>query len=209
MENKDLYHYLNEEKNENESGIIPDNKIIVIIGPSASGKDTIARIISKDKNYKQILSITSRPIRKNETQNVDYNFVSKEHFIDLINKGSLIEYREYHTLLNNVPDIWYYGIEKKQVNDYDKYVAVLDIVGFRQFKEFFGNRILSIYLKADDEIRKQRCIKRGDFDEIEWNRRLKDDKEKMESVDQSEFNYVVDAGKELYEVIQDIYGLIE
>ena len=33
----------------------------------------------------------------------------------------------------------------------------------------YGNRVISFFLDVPDEIRKQRAIKRGTFDEIEWN----------------------------------------
>ncbi len=153
-----------------------NNKIIVIVGFSASGKDTISRILEKEHGFNFVVSTSTRPMREGESQRNPYKFVSKEHFLNLIETDNLIECREYKTTLNNIQDTWYYGVEKEEIGDDKQYVVVLDIDGLKDFKEHFNNRIISFFLYADENIRKERCIKRGDFDEHEWDRRLFDDK---------------------------------
>lgn len=153
-----------------------NNKIIIIIGPCSVGKDSIARILEKEYDFNFIISTTTRPIRPGESWKNPYYFIKNEEFVNKINNGEMIEFREYHTIVNNVPEIWYYGAEKKEVADDKKYVVVLDVVGLIEFKEVFGDRVIAFFLNADDEIRKNRCINRGDFDESEWNIRLQDDK---------------------------------
>lgn len=152
-----------------------EDKIIVLCGKSASGKDTLAKMISDKYGYNFIVSTTTRPIRDGESQENPYHFVSKEDFEQLINEGKLIEYRTYNTLVDGIPAVWYYGAEKREVQENKKYIAVLDIMGLDGFKETFGDRVVSFYLHASDEVRKSRCINRGDFNESEFNRRLVDD----------------------------------
>lgn len=152
-----------------------ENKIIVLCGKSASGKDTLAKMISEKYGYNFIVSTTTRPIRNGESQENPYHFVSKEDFEQLINDGKLIEYRTYNTLVDGIPAVWYYGAEKREVVENKKYIVVLDIMGLDGFKETFGDRVVSFYLNASDEIRKERCVNRGDFNESEFNRRLADD----------------------------------
>lgn len=153
-----------------------NNKIIILVGPSASGKDTIARRLENEYKFNFIISTTTRPIRPGESEKNPYYFLNNEEFINKINNNEMIEYREYHTLVNGNPDIWYYGAEKKEINENTQYVGVLDIIGLKAFKETFGDRVVSFFLNVSDDIRMDRCIKRGDFDESEWNRRLIDDK---------------------------------
>lgn len=170
------------------------NKILVILGASSVGKDCTARILEQEHGYNFVVSTTTRPMRPGETQRDPYNFITREEFESLITNDKLIEYREYHTLVNNEPDIWYYGVEFDEVDPEKSYVCVLDTVGLKGFKEHFGDKVISFYLEADDEIRKQRCLNRGDFDEFEWNRRLEDDKIRFsKEVIEKEIDYVVES----------------
>lgn len=56
------------------------NKIIVAIcGKSGAGKDTIAKhLIKMNPEWHAIVSCTTRPIRENETNGVDYYFLTRE-----------------------------------------------------------------------------------------------------------------------------------
>lgn len=151
------------------------NEIVILVGPSATGKDTIAKLLEKNYEYNFVISTTTRPIRKGESEKNPYYFITKDEFLNKVKNDEMIEYREYHTMVNGVSDIWYYGVEKKEIEN-KKYVAVLDIIGLKAFKQVFGDRVISFFLNTDDDIRKQRCIDRGDFDQSEWERRLADDK---------------------------------
>ena len=51
--------------------------MIILIGPSASGKTEIAQILEKNYNLKKVITHTTREKRINEKENVDYYFVSK------------------------------------------------------------------------------------------------------------------------------------
>jgi guanylate kinase len=74
------------------------DKPLMVIGPSAVGKDTmINRLKSKYPNviYK-LPSYTTRPMRSGEIDGVDYYFVTKEEFIQMKRKGELIGIQEYN-----------------------------------------------------------------------------------------------------------------
>lgn len=61
--------------------------IIAIMGKAGSGKDTLCRALLKEpefKTAKPIISCTTRPIRENETDGIDYHFLSVEHFTNKI-----------------------------------------------------------------------------------------------------------------------------
>lgn len=153
-----------------------ENKIVVLVGKSCSGKDTTARMLETEYGFKFVVSTTTRPMRQGESEGNPYYFVTNEEFKQKIDNDEMIEYREYHTLVDNIPSVWYYGAEKKEIDDNTKHIAVLDIIGLDEFVKNFKSRVVSFYLNVDDDIRKERCINRGDFNEFEWNRRLSDDK---------------------------------
>ena len=60
-------------------------KIIIISSPSGAGKTTICnKIINKNKKIKLSISYTSRPIRKNENQGIDYLATSRQNFPHIV-----------------------------------------------------------------------------------------------------------------------------
>jgi len=150
----------------------------IIIGATCAGKDKIASyIIDNYKGFKMIISTTSRPIRPKESNGVEYYFVSREDFKRMLDNGEFIEYRTYNTFVNGVKDIWYYGLEKKNVGDTStNYVAVMDYQGATEFMEYVGReKVVLIYVKSPYRERYVRNVLRGDFNINEWTRRNKDD----------------------------------
>jgi len=169
------------------------NNIVVICSFSGAGKDTITKYISDNYNYKMVISHTSRPVRPSESENNPYHFITKQQFEDMIAQEEFIECRKYNTLVNNVPDVWYYGLHCDSINlSKHSYVVVLDILGLIELKKHFKDNIISFFIDVDEPTRKQRAIGRDGFDETEWNRRKLDDEEQFtfEIVNQ-EVDYMV------------------
>ena len=187
------------------------NKIIIICGFSASGKDQISKHIANNYNYSEIISYTSRPIRPNETECNPYHFITRKQFEEMLSNNEFIECRTYNTLVNNISDIWYYGVIKDSIDlSKHNYIVVLDILGLIQFKKHYKDNIISFFINVDEQTRKQRCINREDFDEIEWNRRYLDDKNNfIEEIINREVDYVIenyDFDKCVGEIINIIGG---
>ncbi len=151
------------------------NRIIILCGKSASGKDTITQKLKDILGYEFIISTTTRPIREGEKEGDPYYFIKNDKFVNLIENDKLIEYRTYNTLIDNVPDVWYYGVPKASISGNSSYIGVLDIVGLDGFKAHFGDSVLSFYIHVDDKERERRAMKRGGFDKSEWDRRMIDD----------------------------------
>lgn len=150
--------------------------VTILVGKSATGKDAILRYLVNTYKYEPIVSITSRPKRVGEVDGREYNFISYKEFKLLIKNDKLIEYRSYNTLVDNKPEIWYYGLKKQHFDNDKNYAVILDIDGAKNFINYIGKKNCVVYyINTKDEIRKIRAMKRGSFDEIEWNRRLEDD----------------------------------
>ena len=97
--------------------------MIVITGASATGKTETARVLSTLFNIKKVVTHTTRPMRKGETDGVDYHFVSKEEFLKLKDEDYFVETTTYN---NN-----YYGTSKKEISD-DK-VLIVETSGAKIF----------------------------------------------------------------------------
>ncbi len=150
--------------------------LIILCGESGSGKDAMLKRMVDD-GCTPIISTTSRPIRDGETDGVEYNFVTKAQFEQMIKDDKLIEYRTYNTLVGGVPDTWYYGATKEELDDNKVYVVILDIEGAKAFISHFGKkRCFVTYMLVDERTREKRARMRGSFDKTEWDRRLEADR---------------------------------
>ena len=145
--------------------------ITILVGKSASGKDTMMRQMLQN-GMKPIVSYTTRPMREGEKNGVDYHFVSPEEFISLVKQKFFMEYRSYKTKVNGYEDYWFYGSPLVNPDD-GEYVAVLELQGTMKYIEKYGSDKCNILLLiADDKVRETRAKKRGSFDQTEWDRRL-------------------------------------
>lgn len=84
--------------------------LLVISGPSGAGKDAVSTRM-KELGYplEYIVTVTTRPRRSNERDNVNYHFVSKESFQKMLEHGELLEWA-------NVYGNWY-GVPKQAVKE--------------------------------------------------------------------------------------------
>lgn len=144
--------------------------LLIITGKMCSGKDTIVKRIV-NKGFKRIVPYTTRPKRKNETEGVDYHFISKQDFEKKIDSGFFLEYRSY------IPangDLWYYGSSLQDylnITDEQKRVVILNPDGVDKIitnKKKLNTSYKVIYVKTNDATIRMRAKMRGDdHDELE------------------------------------------
>ena len=138
-----------------------DNKVLIFSAPSGAGKSTIVgHILGIWKDTMEFsISATSRAPRGTEQNGREYHFVSPDEFRRLISEDSFVEYEEvykdhfYGTLKSEVERIWAAG----HVIIFD-----VDVKGGVNLKKYFGEKALSIFIKAPSvETLRQRLVKRG------------------------------------------------
>lgn len=69
--------------------------LLVVSGPSGCGKGTILAEILKDDSYYYSVSATTRAPREGEKDGVNYHYLTREKFEQLIADGAMLEYAEY------------------------------------------------------------------------------------------------------------------
>lgn len=84
--------------------------LFVLAGPAGVGKSTLRNeLLSRLDRLAFSVSCTTRPPRPDERDGVDYHFVSRERFEELVEDGAFLEWAEVHgrylygTLLS---DVW-------------------------------------------------------------------------------------------------------
>lgn len=72
-------------------------QLLVITGPSGAGKDTLVNrmLQNPELGYRRIVTYTSRQKRPNETEGVDYHFISPEEFQQKIEEDFFAEWVDY------------------------------------------------------------------------------------------------------------------
>jgi guanylate kinase len=139
--------------------------MLVLIGPSASGKTEDAKILMAKYGMKKMVTYTTRPMRIGEIDGFDYHFVSFDEFKEMEKAGEFIETTFYN---NN-----FYGTRKKDAA-FDK-VVILDPNGLKKFAKALGDQITSIYLETPKPIRETRMLLRKDSPELIVKRLASDD----------------------------------
>ena len=117
--------------------------ILVISGPSGCGKSTLLKEIYKNiPNYYFSISTTTRALRGEEEDGVDYHFVSQEEFEKNIKDDKFLEYAKVH---NN-----YYGTMlepiTKALNDGKLVIFDIDVQGHRILRKKLDKLITSVFI---------------------------------------------------------------
>ena len=136
-------------------------KLFYIMGKSSSGKDTIyADLLARAHlGLEPVVTYTTRPIRANETDGVQYHFVTEDTLHRMQQEGSVIELRMYPSVCGP----WYYFTADTEAIDLARqnYLAVGTLESFRKLKSYYGeDRVLPIYIEVGDRERLLRAIRR-------------------------------------------------
>lgn len=147
-----------------------EKKIFVLCGPGGVGKSKVAKAVAEKMGLKFVTAYTTRDRRKEETSS-DYNFVTKNDFLNFVKNGEMAEYSLF------CGD--YYG---RKMVDFDSALScanacltIIDPISIKNIKnlEFFvDKKVVIIFIDADDDKLKERLTKRHEKEEI-LDRKLK------------------------------------
>lgn len=177
-------------------------RLIIVSGPSGSGKDTILqKVFERLPEIKFSISTITRAMRPGEVEGEKYNFVSRECFEDMIKNDLLLEYNNY---VGN-----YYGTPKapvdKAIAEGKEIIVEVDVNGARNIKKCREDAISVFILPPSYEELNRRLSARGtDAPEVIEKRMKAALDEIAEAVN---YDYIV-VNDDLNEAVEDFITII-
>lgn len=148
-------------------------KVLALMGESGSGKSTISDMLCQlyPKDFKRVITCTTRPPRDYEKDGIDYHFLTSDEFARKVLDGSMLEAQIFND--------WHYGTPINSLSENVINIAILTPEGVRIFQEYSNIDLLTIHLIAPAKNRIVRMLDREaepNIDEIfrRYNADLKD-----------------------------------
>ena len=184
---------------------LPANPLLIVLsGPSGAGKDAVLTRM-KEFGYpiKYITTVTTRPKRANERDEVDYHFISTDKFQEMISGNELLEWA-------NVYDNWY-GVPKQPIEQaLDKgqdIIVKVDVQGAATIKKILPQAVFIFLIPPSQEELIIRLKQRHTESPFDLALRLKTAEEEMEQL--SLFDYIVfNKQDEIDLAVSDIKAII-
>ena len=160
--------------------------LFIISAPSGCGKTSLVEaLIKKSKNLCVSVSHTTRPPRPDETNGINYYFISINEFEEMIKQNAFVEHA---MVFDN-----HYGSSTKLIREkLDEGIDVIleiDWQGARQVKENMPNSVSIFILPPSKEALLGRLQQRAQDDEITISSRMSDAQNQMRHY--NEFDYLV------------------
>lgn len=134
--------------------------IFYIMGKSATGKDTLYKRIREEMpELKTVIPYTTRPIRREETDGVEYHFITQELLQQMQAEGRVIEMRTYQTVFGP----WSYATVQDGQIDLEKenYLLIGTLESYQKIRDYFGERVVvPLYIEVEDGERLSRALMR-------------------------------------------------
>jgi guanylate kinase len=150
---------------------LPSKQLLIVLsGPSGAGKDAVlSRLKESGHPIKFITTVTTRPKRAEEENNVAYHFVSTEDFQQMIKNKELLEWA-------NVYGNWY-GVPKEPVKQsleagHDTLIKI-DIQGAASIKKMLPQAVFIFIMPPSMEELTARLKERSTESHFDLELRLK------------------------------------
>ncbi len=178
--------------------------LVVISGPSGVGKDTVLLEMKRQGcPFHYVITATTRPRRGREKEEIDYHFLSREKFQQMIDDGEFLEWANVYGNFYGVPKE-----EMKQAMNRGKDVIVkVDVQGAATIKKKLPQAIC-IFLKPPSIKGLEKRLKgRHSENPADLTLRLGKAREEMKEI--SLFDYVITSHQgRIDEVISSIEAIV-
>jgi len=182
----------------------PAGKLIVMAGPSAVGKGTLAsHIVANFDGFVLSVSATTRSPREGEIDGVSYVFLTDEEFKDRAETGQMLEWATVHGKHS-------YGTPRGPVEEGlasgFNVILEIDVQGAFLVKESFPEALLVFVKPPSFEELRARLDKRGTESEEDKRIRLETARTELDQANRFDFSVIND---EVARCAQEVVELVE
>ncbi|MEE8356446.1 MAG: guanylate kinase [Anaerolineales bacterium] len=183
----------------------PNPLLIVISGPSGVGKDTVLEEMkSRGLPFHFVITATTREPRPDETDGVNYFFLSEDEFAKMIEEGELLEYAVVYQD--------YKGIPKSQVRKAlvsgKNVIMRIDVQGAETVRKLAEDALLIFLSPQNDEELINRLKSRNTETKESLKLRIATTRQEFKKIDL--FDYiVVNKDNHLAETVDVIEAIIK
>lgn len=134
--------------------------LFCVVGKSASGKDTLCRLVKERLGYDIVCSLTDRPMREGEVNGREHYFCSQEKMTEVLEvehvlaKTKIGKYRYCATVESLEPQTKLYIVDPNGIHYIQEHADELGIYPY------------VIYIDTPDEVRCERARLRGDLPDV-------------------------------------------
>lgn len=176
--------------------------ILALSAPSGTGKTTVAKkLLRCMPNMQQSISWNTRAKRAEETDGVDYVFVSEQKFLQHQNADGFVETIEVYGTWRGTPK----GPLEQNMHDGRDTICVIEWNGVRALKELYGKDVVSVFLYPPSlEVLRNRLLFRAQDSAEEMKRRMQKAQAELETGQYYDYGVVNDVLEECVQTLQHI-----
>lgn len=175
--------------------------LVVLSAPSGCGKDTVLSELDNRLEIRRSVSMTTRAIRPQETDGVDYYFVDEPYFLKMLAEDKILEYTSYS---GN-----YYGTPRQAVDDWlhegETVVLKIEVEGAENVRRLYPDSVSIFLVPPSMHVLEERLRKRSSESEEEIQSRMTIARNEMQHATQ--YDYIV-VNDRLDDAVSDIRAII-
>lgn len=159
-----------------------EHTLLLIIGRTASGKDTLVNKLCERTGLKQLISYTTRHRRQNEEGT--HIFVSEADYQEMFNNNQV-------AVDTNIAGNYYWSTIDSL---YESDIYVIDYTGYKKLQNLNlpNLRLVSIYINAPDDVRKERALNNRGDDRLTFMKRDMAEREQFRAMlRNADFDYAI------------------